>query len=82
MLTAMTMTASILKLRIGSFVALAALVGVLTAGGGMGWAEVLVFTTCRPRRIRGGGGVQPLLRAGHRPADGADLQPALRQQDP
>ncbi|MFZ1725914.1 MAG: heme o synthase [Albidovulum sp.] len=44
MLTAMSMTASILKLRIGSFVALAALVGVLTAGGAMGWIEAMVFT--------------------------------------
>lgn len=45
MTAALTMTASILKLRIGSFVALAALIGVLTtAGGDMGWIEVMVFT--------------------------------------
>ncbi len=37
------MTASILKLRIGSFVALAALVGILTSGGHMGLAETIVF---------------------------------------
>jgi protoheme IX farnesyltransferase len=42
--TAMTMTVSILKLRIGSFVALAALVGILTGGGPMGWIEAAVFT--------------------------------------
>ncbi|MDP4033948.1 MAG: heme o synthase [Pseudorhodobacter sp.] len=41
---ALTMTISILKLRIGSFVALAALVGVITAGGKMGWIEAAVFT--------------------------------------
>jgi heme o synthase len=40
---AFSMTVSILKLRIGSFVALAALVGILTSGGRMGWAESLVF---------------------------------------
>lgn len=44
MTAALTMTASILKLRIGSFVALAGLVGILTAGGAMGWAEAAVFT--------------------------------------
>jgi protoheme IX farnesyltransferase len=43
MLTAMNMTVSILKLRIGSFIALAALVGVATAGGSLGLAEALVF---------------------------------------
>ncbi len=43
MLTAMNMTVSILKLRIGSFIALAALVGVATAGGTIGTAEALVF---------------------------------------
>jgi protoheme IX farnesyltransferase len=37
------MTISILKLRIGSFVALAALVGVLTGGGAIGAIEALVF---------------------------------------
>ncbi len=42
--TAMTMTVSILKLRIGSFVALAALVGILTGGAPMGWIEAAVFT--------------------------------------
>ncbi len=41
---AMTMTVSILKLRIGSFIALAALVGILTGGGGLGWIEAAVFT--------------------------------------
>lgn len=41
---ALSMTASILKLRIGSFVALAALIGMLTtAGTTMTWTEVLVF---------------------------------------
>lgn len=44
MTAALTMTVSILKLRIGSFVALAALVGILTAGGAMGWVEAAVFT--------------------------------------
>ncbi len=45
MTAALSMTASILKLRIGSFVALAALIGVLTtAGGGLGWVEAAVFT--------------------------------------
>ncbi|MDW4547811.1 heme o synthase [Defluviimonas sp. D31] len=44
MTAALTMTASILKLRIGSFVALAALVGIVTGGGEMGWIEALVFT--------------------------------------
>lgn len=43
MLTAMTMTVSILKLRIGTFIALAALVGVITGGGGLGVVEALVF---------------------------------------
>jgi protoheme IX farnesyltransferase len=38
------MTASILKLRIGSFIALAALVGILTGGGRLGWIEAAVFT--------------------------------------
>lgn len=36
-------TASILKLRIGSFVALAALVGITTGGGDMAWNEAAVF---------------------------------------
>ncbi len=44
MQTALTMTVSILKLRIGSFVALAALVGILTSGGRLGWVEAAVFT--------------------------------------
>lgn len=44
MQTALTMTVSILKLRIGSFVALAALVGILTGGGPMAWTEAAVFT--------------------------------------
>ncbi len=45
MSVALSMTASILKLRIGSFVALAALIGVLTtAGAVLSWAEVMVFT--------------------------------------
>jgi protoheme IX farnesyltransferase len=44
MTAALSMTVSILKLRIGSFVALAGLVGIVTSGGAMGWAEALVFT--------------------------------------
>ncbi len=44
MTAALNMTASILKLRIGSFVALAGLVGILTAGGTLGWVEAAVFT--------------------------------------
>src|SRR5690606_41058266 len=44
MQTALTMTVSILKLRIGSFIALAALVGILTGGGRLGWIEAAVFT--------------------------------------
>ncbi|WP_370402073.1 heme o synthase [Sulfitobacter sp. JB4-11] len=44
MTNALNMTASMLKLRIGSFVALAALVGILTASGAMGWVETCVFT--------------------------------------
>ncbi len=45
MTPALAMTASILKLRIGSFVALAALIGIMTtAGGQMSLAEALVFT--------------------------------------
>lgn len=43
MTDALSMTVSILKLRIGSFVALAALVGIVTSGGAMGWAEACVF---------------------------------------
>ena len=43
MLTALNMTVSILKLRIGSFIALAALVGVMTGGGELGTLEALVF---------------------------------------
>jgi heme o synthase len=41
---ALAMTVSILKLRIGAFVALAALVGILVAGGPMGGLEAAVFT--------------------------------------
>jgi protoheme IX farnesyltransferase len=41
---ALTATVSILKLRIGSFVALAALVGILVADGGMGWGAGAAFT--------------------------------------
>lgn len=41
---ALTMTVSILKLRIGSFVALAALVGIVTAEGGMGFGQAAAFT--------------------------------------
>lgn len=44
MLAALGMTASLLKLRIGSFVALAALVGILTGGGAIRPLEALVFT--------------------------------------
>ncbi len=44
MTAALSMTVSILKLRIGSFVALAGLVGILTSGGAMGWIEAAVFT--------------------------------------
>jgi len=44
MTTALAMTVSILKLRIGSFVALGGVVGILTAGGAMGWLEAAVFT--------------------------------------
>lgn len=43
MSTALATTASILKLRIGFFIALAAVVGIL-AGGGMGWAEGAAFS--------------------------------------
>lgn len=44
MQTALSMTVSILKLRIGSFIALAALVGILTGGSRLGWIEAVVFT--------------------------------------
>ena len=44
MRTALAMTVSILKLRIGTFIALAALVGILTGGNRLGWIEALVFT--------------------------------------
>ncbi len=44
MKTALSMTASILKLRIGAFIALAAVVGILTGGGRLGWTEAAVFT--------------------------------------
>ncbi len=43
MVTALRLTVSILKLRIGSFVALGALVGILTAGGTLGPVQALVF---------------------------------------
>ncbi|TNF19825.1 MAG: protoheme IX farnesyltransferase [Rhodobacteraceae bacterium] len=43
MLAALNMTVSILKLRIGFFIALAALVGVMTGGGALGPLEALVF---------------------------------------
>lgn len=43
MLTALNMTVSILKLRIGTFIALAALVGVMTSGDALGTTEALVF---------------------------------------
>ncbi len=43
MIAALRMTVSILKLRIGSFVALAALVGILTGGPALGPLEALVF---------------------------------------
>ena len=42
--TALHMTVSILKLRIGSFVALAALVGIVAAGGEMSWGAAAAFT--------------------------------------
>ncbi len=41
---AISMTISILKLRIGSFVALAALVGIVAAGGNMSWGAAAAFT--------------------------------------
>jgi len=41
---ALTTTVSILKLRIGSFIALAALVGVMTGGSRLGWLEAAAFT--------------------------------------
>lgn len=44
MQAAVTMTASILKLRIGSFIALAALVGILTGERQPDWIETAVFT--------------------------------------
>ncbi|MCL5778953.1 heme o synthase [Limibaculum sp. FT325] len=44
MRAALIATVSILKLRIGTFIALAALVGILTGGGAMGWAEGAAFT--------------------------------------
>jgi len=43
MASALALTVNILKLRIGSFIALAAVVGIL-AGGGMGWAEGAAFS--------------------------------------
>jgi protoheme IX farnesyltransferase len=44
MLAALNMTVSILKLRIGTFIALAALVGILTSDGELGVVKALVFT--------------------------------------
>jgi len=44
MTAALEMTISILKLRIGGFIALAGLVGILTSGGALGWLEAAVFT--------------------------------------
>lgn len=44
MLDALNMTISILKLRIGAFIALAALAGVMTSGGELGTIEALVFS--------------------------------------
>lgn len=41
--TAFGMTVSILKLRIGVFIALAALVGIFVGGGSVDWVESLVF---------------------------------------
>ena len=43
MLAALNMTVSILKLRIGAFIALAALAGAMTAGGEIGTLEAMVF---------------------------------------
>lgn len=43
MLTALNMTVSILKLRIGAFIALAALVGIVVGGDRVGLIEALVF---------------------------------------
>ncbi len=43
MLAALNMTVSILKLRIGAFIALAALAGVMTGGGSLGTLEAMVF---------------------------------------
>ncbi len=40
----LTTTVSVLKLRIGVFIALAALVGIMTGGRVMGWAEAALFT--------------------------------------
>ncbi|PRX38052.1 protoheme IX farnesyltransferase [Meinhardsimonia xiamenensis] len=40
---AAAMTASLMKLSIGSFVALAALMGIVSASGGMGWADAMLF---------------------------------------
>lgn len=44
MKNAVDMTVSILKLRIGSFIALAALVGIVTGGGTLSPVKALVFT--------------------------------------
>ena len=43
MLTALNMTVSILKLRIGAFIALAALVGIVVGEDRVGLIEALVF---------------------------------------
>jgi protoheme IX farnesyltransferase len=44
MTAALSTTIMILKLRIGSFIALAAVVGIITGGGNIGWTEAAVFT--------------------------------------
>lgn len=44
MVAALAVTVSILKLRIGAFIALAALVGILVGGDRLGWLEASVFT--------------------------------------
>jgi len=40
---AAAMTAALMKLSIGTFVALAALMGIVSASGSMGWTEALLF---------------------------------------
>ena len=44
MVAALAVTVSILKLRIGAFIALAALVGILVGSDRLGWLEASVFT--------------------------------------